>query len=315
MSRAVSKQKSYIQRTLINDLAPFKATRDGSLEDSDFLKITDYYAFGVPSILGTAFATLRGTPVDENEQEMITSLGALTGLFDDFFDKKSLSDAEIQELINNPSRSKASTDSEKLFLHFYNKALAMVLDPETLKKAFFAVYQAQVESKEQFNDLSREKLEDITLKKGGLSLLFYRYAMHNSLSEDEKKLLYALGGLMQFGNDIFDVYKDTQAGIRTLPNTATSINQARTLFTSLLNEVYQLTQQTSFRKRDKNQFIRMISLGLSRCFVCLDQFERIERCSGGKFTPALYSRSDLICDMEKSSNLLRSLIYHIQYCK
>lgn len=315
LSRAVSKQKSYIQRTLVNDLAPFKANRDGSLHDSDFSKITNYYAYGVPAILGTAFGTLHGVPVNESEREVLTYLGALTGLFDDFFDKKSLSDAEIQELMNNPSTVKEGTDSEKLFLHFYHKVLIKVPDAENLKTAFFAVYLAQVESEKQFNDLSEEELKDITLKKGGLSLLFYRCAMHNPLKEDERRLLYALGGLMQLGNDIFDVYKDTQAGIRTLPNTASNINQVRVFFTSLLNEVFQLTQQTGFKQRNKKRFVRMISLGLSRCFVCLDQLEKLERRSGGKFTPLLYSRSDLICDMEKPSNVLRSLAYYIKHCK
>lgn len=315
LSRAVSKQKSYIQRTLVKDLAPYKKSLDGSLEASDFSKIINYYAYGVPAILGTAFGALRGVPVNESEREVLTYLGALTGLFDDFFDKKSISDAEIQELMNNPSTYKARNDSEKLFLHFYHKVLIKVPDAENLKTAFFAVYLAQVESKKQFNDLSEEELKDITLKKGGLSLLFYRCAMHNPLQEDEHRLLYALGGLMQLGNDIFDVYKDTQAGIRTLPNTASNINQVRSLFTSLLNEVFQLTQQTGFKQHNKNRFVRMISLGLSRCFVCLDQFEQLERSSGSLFTPSLYSRSDLICDMEKPSNVLRSLAYHIRHCK
>lgn len=313
--RAVSKQRSYIKRTVINDLAPFKAKRDGSLEDSDFLKITNYYAFGVPAILGTAFGTLHGVAIKESEREVLTYLGALTGLFDDFFDKKGLSDTEIQKLINNPSTIKACTDSEKLFLHFYNKVLAKVPDAETLKAALFAVYLAQVESRKQFNDMPYKELKNITLKKGGLSLLFYRCAMHNTLTEEEKKLLYALGGLMQLGNDIFDVYKDIQAGIRTIPNTTTNINQVRALFTSLLNEVFQLTQQTQFKESNKNKFIRMISLGLSRCFVCLDQFERLEHLSGNTFNPSLYSRSALICDMERPANVIRSLAYHIRHCK
>jgi hypothetical protein len=315
LSRAVSIQKSYIQTTLANDLAPYKENSDGSLEDSDFSKITNYYAYGVPSILGTAFGTLRGAPVNENERAILTYLGALTGLFDDFFDKKGLSDSEIQDMLSNPLTVKASSDSEKLFLHFYNKALIKVLDAENLKKAFYAVYMAQVESKKQFNGLPYNELKDITLKKGGCSLLFYRCAMHNPLQEDERRLLYVLGGLMQLGNDIFDVYKDTQAGIRTLPNTTSNINQVRALFSSLLDEVFQLTQKTGFKQHNKNRFVRMISLGLSRCFVCLGQMERLERRSGGKFAPSSYSRFDLICDMEKPSNVLRSLVYHIRHCK
>ncbi len=249
--RIVNKQKDFLQKTLVQELAPFKEEPDGSLDDSDFSKIINYYAFGVPSILGTAFGTLRGTLVKEDERKVLTYLGALTGLFDDFFDKNDTPDAEILNLINNPAAIKAKNDKEKLFLQFYNNALVKVPDTEKLKRAFFAVYLAQVGSKKQFNDLPKEELLDITLKKGGLSLVFYRYAMLNPLEEDEKKLLYALGGLMQLGNDIFDVYKDIQAGIRTLPNTSTQINQVRELFSALLYEVFKLTQQARFNKRSK----------------------------------------------------------------
>ncbi len=314
--RAVSKQRSYIQRTLVNELVPYKENADGSLEDSDFSKITNYYAYGVPAILGTAFGVLRGVPVNDSEREVLMYLGALTGLFDDFFDKKGLSDAEILELINNPSTLKAGTDSEKLFLQFYNKALASVVNAEQMKKAFFSVYLAQVESKRQTkSDIGKEDLFYITLKKGGESLVFYRKALAHPLEEREEAMLYSLGGLMQMGNDIFDVYKDTRAGIRTLANTTENIDTVRQVFTNLLNETFLLVEQTNYPQHNINAFIRTISLAISRCFVCLNQFEKLEKRSGNKFIPSAYSRTDLICDMEKPGNIFHSVYFHLKYCK
>jgi hypothetical protein len=312
---AVNRQKSYIQRTLAIELAPFKENRDGSLDDSDYSKILNYYAFGVPAILGTAFATLRGNALNEEERKALTYLGALTGLFDDFFDTKNLSEPEILDMINDPHKVKASNSAERIFLQFYNKALASTSNTEKLREAFYCVYLAQVESKKQLSGLNELDLQEITLKKGGVSLIFYRTALANALDERERELLYTLGGLMQLGNDIFDVYKDAQAGIRTMVNTTESIGKVRQYFCALFNETFQLAQKTNYKQSNINAFIRIISLGLSRCFVCLDQFKKLENSSGERFLPSLYSRADLICDMEKPRNIIKSITYHIRYCK
>jgi hypothetical protein len=116
--RIVNKQKDFLQKTLVQELAPFKEEPDGSLDDSDFSKIINYYAFGVPSILGTAFGTLRGTLVKEDERKVLTYLGALTGFSTIFLIRMIPRMLKFLNLINNPAAIKAKNDKEKLFLHF-----------------------------------------------------------------------------------------------------------------------------------------------------------------------------------------------------
>jgi hypothetical protein len=58
----------------------------------------------------------------------------------------------------------------------------------------------------------------------------------------------------------------------------------------------------------------MMAFGLARCFVCLDQYENLEKISG-TFQPHTYSRQQLICDMEKPKNLLSSFSYFTKYKK
>jgi len=46
--------------------------------------------------------------------------------------------------------------------------------------------------------------------------------------------------------------------------------------------------------------------------VALNQYEKLERNSGNEFKPETYERKELICDMEKASNILRSVKQYLQ---
>ena len=102
-------------------------------------------------------------------------------------------------------------------IHFIRIALQHVPDKKKMQEALIEVYQAQLESKKQTQDLISEKeIQSITFYKGGTSLLFYRTAFLPVPSVEEEKLIYNLGSLMQLANDIFDVYKDRENKIKTL---------------------------------------------------------------------------------------------------
>ena len=81
------RQRLYIRNQLFPEIEEAKKTNDGSLDDNDFKKIEQYYGFGVPAILGESFCTLRGSMMTPKERKASTYQGAMTGLFDDFFDK------------------------------------------------------------------------------------------------------------------------------------------------------------------------------------------------------------------------------------
>ena len=75
--------------------------------------------------------------------------------------------------------------------------------------------------------------------------------------------------------------------------------------------------ETAFRSaystRNVRKFLGIISIGIfSRCLVCLDQLEKLEKRSGGVFKLSEYSRKDLICDMDNIGNKFKSLGYHIK---
>ena len=189
--------------------------------------------------------------------------------------------------------------------------------PEKVRQTLTEVYEAQVLSKKQTSQIITEaEITAITLLKGGTSLLFYRSVFLPAITDKEKKLQYELGGIMQLCNDIFDVYKDYKGGIHTLMTTTKKTDEVRQLFKQLLQEGYALAYKTGYPAQNVYRFLQIISIGIfSRCFVCLNHLEKAESVSDGIFTPSVYIRQQLICDMDKIGAVLQSVKYHIKYCR
>lgn len=248
-----------------------------------------------------------------NERWASTCQGAMTGLFDDFFDKDYMTDDAVEKMISEENSTFIKRSNQRLFDLFYKAALEHVPEKKLMQETLLEVYKAQVESKEQKEDhISTERLLDITFHKGGSSVIFYRSAVSPAATDKELELLFNLGGMMQFSNDIFDVYKDREAGIKTLITETKNIQTIRDLFSARLHEYYQSAYATGFPKKNVRAFLHIISIGIfSRCFVCLDQLKKDQQSTNNIFNVHQYSRKQLICDMDKKTNMLRSAWSHI----
>lgn len=310
----IKKQKKFIGEHIEPQLNDARQTADGSLDEKDFKKITGYYGLAVPAILGEAFCALRGKEMTEKERMCSTCQGGMTGLGDDFFDKQRLSEEGLKDFIERPENFYGNTASEKLFLQFYKTALANAPDRVKLQQQIMRVFHAQLLSKQQAKqELTYEVIKDITIRKGAESLLYYRTAFEHSFKKGEEKMLYALGGLMQLSNDIFDVYKDHKNGISTLVTTTKKIKELRFLYSAILKIGIEAAYRSGYPKKSVKQFLGIISIGIfSRCYVCLDQLEKNEKRSNDVFDPKQYQRKDLVCDMDTAKNKWRSYRYHLK---
>lgn len=301
-------QKKFLQQNTDPIIKDAYEKNDGSLDLADLEKINRYYGLAVPAILGEAFCALRGLNMSLKERWASTCQGAMTGLFDDFFDKDYLTDEAVEKMIRPGNESFPQKTNQQLFDCFYKKALEYSPDKKGVQEALLEVYQAQVASKKQIeHSITKEALIKLTFHKGGSSVNFYRTAFSPEATAKEIKLLNDLGGLMQLANDIFDVYKDREAGIKTLVTETTHIKNIRTFLKNHLIEYYKNAFETGFPKKNVAEFLNILSIGIfCRCFVCLDQLERNEKLTGNEFSVHKYSRKQLICDMDKKINMLRS---------
>jgi hypothetical protein len=245
----------------------------------------------------------------EKERLALTYQGAATGLFDDFFDKQGTPQEALNMLLEKPNEIIGKNSVENLFLHFYRKSIEYAEEPGLMLSYVQKVYEAQLESKKQASTgLTPDQILQITLNKGGVSVLFYRSAMYYPFIRVEEEALYKMGGLMQLGNDVFDIYKDVAKGIQTPVTTAKTVNEIRTLFKEQMKESFEVLAKTGYEPHNIKRSLRLVAMSLcSRCFVFFDQLEEAEKTTGGVFMPEKYSRTQLVCDMEKASNKRKTI--------
>jgi hypothetical protein len=306
-------QQWFLKRELLNDINVFVAGSDATITAKDINKITNYYALGVPAVLGAIFSGLRGRRLSLRERLALTYLGAITGLFDDLFDRWHIDPSRIYVFMDNPASIKPENDFEQLFLHWYEaRALSYIADKEAFREACTPVFAAQKQSMLQLrqHETDVERIKEITYFKGGVSLLFYRSALDMQADSAEQEALYEAGALLQLGNDIFDVYKDLRSGVMTLVTETTDIRLLRKEFISQMHRTIHLFYKLNRPVSDINSAVHILMAGVSRCLVCLDQLQRLQDSGDGVFRPHAYSRKQLICDMEKPINIFRMLRHH-----
>lgn len=294
------------------ELQEFKDDPDGSLQASDFKKIISYYALGVPGILGETLSKLRGKPLSKKERFCLTYLGGISGLLDDLFDDPEKEVDHLEKFILEPEKLIPGNSHEALLLKFYLRGLSYSENPALIKAQAREVFNSQQESLQQQNkDLTKEQLKGITYFKGGSSFIFYRLCLNQPMNQAEKEFMYQLGSVMQLGNDIFDVWKDFHSQTETIATRAKEIRELRNHFIKELQKTYLLAGKTSYPPTRIKRFIKITDLALARVFVCLDQFEKVQKKSGGVFNITDYCRKDLICDMQKPSNQLKAIQYYL----
>jgi hypothetical protein len=68
----LNNQKKYILESIHPIIETYTAVNDGSIEEEDIKKITDYYGLAVPAILGEAICILRNKEMTSNERLVST---------------------------------------------------------------------------------------------------------------------------------------------------------------------------------------------------------------------------------------------------
>jgi len=187
-------QNVFINSLLQPILDRFEESNDGSLSEQDFKKIKNYYGLGSVVLVGEGIAGLHGCELSNKERKALTCVSAITGLYDDFFDK-STPDLERIKLLSEVDQTVYDVNThEALFRELLKTALQNISDVKTSKAFADEVYKSQVESlKQKTAGLSWEELLEIALQKGGFSLLLYRSTLSPVISDEEKHVLFLIG--------------------------------------------------------------------------------------------------------------------------
>ena len=199
LKKQVKAQKAFVHNYLHPFLSKYHIQNDGSLTEYDFEKITNYYGIGSPVLAGEGFARLLSTKIGIKERKLLTLMAAITGLFEDFFDRSNQSHTRINGLMNLSPNTPPQNAHEKLFVDLVSEILTISEDKKRLYKYANRVFSAQVLSlKQKHSEASWQDLFDITYKKGGESLLFYRCSFSPIITEKESDEYYGFSTILKY---------------------------------------------------------------------------------------------------------------------
>ncbi|MDB5247113.1 MAG: hypothetical protein JWQ40_1507 [Segetibacter sp.] len=310
LQKELKKQQAYINTFLNPYLNDLQKNHDGSFQDEQLKKIRKYYGLFIPTILCSSYKQLYKQSFTEAERKRATLFGILTPVGDDLFDIDKLEADAIKEITYHPERYDAKNFSAKVAKDIQSFMLSDVPFKDEYLEAAKNVFEIQLETIKQTDaSITDEELERITYAKGGYSVIIYHQIMDRPASEAMWKVLFYVGSLMQFCNDLFDIHKDRRDGIITLPDRCTDFKKLRALFEARVRECNRLIYTLPFKQKKKMEFSIAMSQVISRGYVAFDQLMRLEKQYGKPLPFEKLTRKQLICDMELPSNTLRWLYY------
>lgn len=306
---SIQQQRKFINAFLMKYVEDLQKNYNGLFHKGQVEKIKNYYGLFIPAVLAASYKKLYNEPFTYEERKRVTLFGILTPVGDDLFDIDKLHVDEIRLLTYNPEAYEAQNFSAKVAKEIQSYLLHHVPDKNAYLNASKNVFEIQIETIKQTNPLiTDEEIERITYAKGGYSVIIYHETLKKASPEMWQALFYA-GSLMQLANDIFDMHKDVPDGIYTLPNRCTDFSALKKKYMDRVAECYRLIYALPYTKKNKTEFCIVMNFIISRGVVALDHFINLEKEKGRPLHIASLTRKEIICDMQKPSNILRWLKY------
>lgn len=302
-------QNKFTKFSIDKFLLPFEQQYQSKINVDTLRRIREYYSKAVP-LTCAAYASIYGRNLTPQERENASLAGIITPLIDDFTDKYRLTIQQVEHLVAFSGGHPAHVE-EAIVKSILNHLIKNVTSPEGTLKEFNRTLAAQHESEKQLSsDLPENEILRITFEKGGASLLLFHYLIEEIPGRQMIDVINQMGGTLQLGNDIFDVYADLHEGVKTIPTSCQDLTRLENLYLAECIKFYQMATCLNHKKKDLELFITFFTMLLARGMVALTQLSRLQRkLGGGPLSKHRVERKLLISDMEKPANLLRAIFY------
>ena len=190
------------------------------------------------------------------------------------------------------------------FLYAHLLLKNYVRDKQWYETVTHRLYEAQEDSAKQFNpSITDEEIEQITLHKGGYSVLLCHFYLDDIAGEAEQQCWYQIGGIIQLTNDLYDIHKDYKEGVFTLPNRMKDAYAFHEYFTGKITQLKKEIAALPFPYKTKKHLtislMGICSLGL----MAINQLQKIQGQADALPNLRQLPRKQLIVDMEKPGNL------------
>lgn len=259
-----------------------------------------HYFYGT-TFLSAVFCRSRGRNLNLVERRRFSRLAALACAFDDSAER-------FGHQVAVPACPEAmglQFDDDGLALHLLQLVYAEI--PPESWPAFRAdlnqVYQLEVSDSKQLDLRSSETaLAGVTKQKGGFSVRLFRRLLDNAPNAADEALAFALGGFVQFCDDIFDSWFDRKNQTPTLAVFFLEKNapeQLRAIFEDQLTALYRTIRQMPGTRYRRETTVCTVHFLASITRVCLRHYQLLKKKHG---TLPLDNRKAMVVDMARWLN-------------
>lgn len=281
-----------------------------SFSPKEIQRLTKYYQLALNLVCGN-LNLLTKNKLSGPEHKSILLLSIFVPLIDDLFDEGLLQYEQIMALISEPEKYTPVHNTDRIGHQLYRQLLDMVPHRDRFVRNLAEGVFWEKESLKQFDKhIREEELMRITYNKSYYSILLFCSLLKSYPCEATEALLYPVSGLMQLTNDVFDVWKDTQKGIYTIPNLYADFGKLETLF---LNEISVINTQISAldhpEKNRKEYLIRTHTLHAMGWM----SIQQLKAAVSQKPLSEL-SRKELVCDLDTLPQQIRWIKHVRQLC-
>ncbi len=243
---------------------------------------------------------------NENEKNRFVHYFICSSLFDDFTDYRLITEEQLRSISFQPEEYDVRTFDEKVFLDSHWLLYDYVKDKESYDRITNELFDAQLRSRQQYKSaLSDEAIQQITFNKGGDAVLLCRYYLDTESCDTEDACWYRIGTLIQLTNDLYDIYKDIQDDIVTLPGRMRDAYAFEIFFKEQIAEMNRLIFQLPYPLKRRQEFSLSMAGIYSFGLIAIAQLKKIQGNASQLPGMGTLPRKALIIDMEKTGNLIR----------
>jgi hypothetical protein len=279
-----------------------------SLTSQEKRRLKHYFYGG--TFLSVIFSSLRGRTRSGNEKHRLTNLAALAYFFDDLVESfRGRDDTGILWRDNPEEYGLAADDHRRLALHFLHNIYEEMPQGHLafFKGVMHQVFNIETSGRQQHqNGAKINELAHITREKGGNSVLLFR-AVHDTLpGVEEQTALLEFGCLIQYCDDIFDVWFDQQEGVSTVATELCHDNRLEEL-TKIFRHQVQITYAAFYKipvpRRSIGIALGVVHYITAITLVCLRHYQVLQK---KHTTLPLQDRKLMVVDMEQWKNRWRT---------
>lgn len=286
----------------------------GRLREDARRNILNSYSIYIPMIV-QAFSNFRGREVSDGERERMLLYFICSTTFDDFTDRAELSEKELYNIAYTPESFMAQRIEERIFLHAHLLLNGFVKQKAAYVDATRGLFQAQIDSAMQADSaITDADLHRVTIGKGSYAVLLCSFYLDEEVSPVERQCWFQLGGIIQLTNDLFDIWKDLQAGFQTLPVRMRDAYAFHEFFMGMVNSLEAEINDLTTSAERKQQFMLDMMAICSFGEFAIHRLQVVQQDQAQLPDFRELSRKTFIVDMEKPSSVWHCMRFTWQRC-